>query len=293
MRGPKWENPRAKFYFPKELNERKRRAHYGHDRFTYNFTSLLEVARFMRAYLLWDNARPKTPFTKLSLQMAGSLLGKVLVFDQKSHKPAWQLNRADLTRLANRLTSAGINPQTFQIQDQIRARWAWHQLSDYPYFYSEYRQAILQQLEATGLRVNRGGRLRSFKYADYGFRRHAFKPPVYKFKAQLRCLRVELGDVVSFTHGLVLDFQTGKFGVVNATCEVIDRRPDYSTGAIDFTLLDLRFCNISTAYQIAPLAAGAPVWGSASTQQKQQYMFVSELSLGGENPDGTPGNTIF
>jgi len=143
MRGPKWENPRAKFYFPKELNERKRRAHYGHDRFTYNFTSLLEVARFMRAYLLWDNARPKTPFTKLYLQMAGSLLGKVLVFDQKSHKPAWQLNRADLTRLANRLTSAGINPQTFQIQDQIRARWAWHQLSDYPYFYSEYRQAIL------------------------------------------------------------------------------------------------------------------------------------------------------
>jgi len=74
---------------------------------------------------------------------------------------------------------------------------------------------------------------------------------------------------------------------------VIDRRPDYSTGTIDFTLLDLRFCNISTAYQIAPLAAGAPVWGSASTQQKQQYMFVSELSLGGENPDGTPGNTIF
>ena len=157
----------------------------------------------------------------------------------------------------------------------------------------EYRQAILQQLEATGLRVNRGGRLRSFKYADYGFRRHAFKPPVYKFKAQLRCLRVELGDVVSFTHGLVLDFQTGKFGVVNATCEVIDRRPDYSTGTIDFTLLDLRFCNIATAYQIAPLAAGVPVWGSASTKQKQQYMFVSEASLGGENPDGTPGNTIF
>ena len=157
----------------------------------------------------------------------------------------------------------------------------------------EYRQAIMQQLEATGLRVNRGGVLRSFKYADYGFRRHAFKPPVYKFKSQLRCLQVELGDVVSFTHGLVLDFQTGKLGVVNARCEVIDRRPDYASGTIDFALLDLRFCNVAGAYQIAPLSASVPFWTSASVQQKQQYMFVSESALGGENPDGTPGNTIF
>jgi hypothetical protein len=157
----------------------------------------------------------------------------------------------------------------------------------------EYRQAVLQQLEATGLRVNRGGLLRGFKYADYGFRRHAFKPPVYKFKSQLRCLQVELGDIVSFTHALVLDFQTGKLGVVNATCEVIDRKPDYSNGIIDFALLDLRFCNVFPAYQLAPLSAGVPVWMSASAQQKQQYMFISELALGGENPDGTPGNTIF
>ena len=157
----------------------------------------------------------------------------------------------------------------------------------------EYRQAILQQLEATGLRVNRGGLLRSFKYADYGFRRHAFKPPVYKFKAQLRCLQVELGDIVSFTHGLVLDFESGKLGVVNATCEVIDRHPDYSSGTVDFSLLDLRFCNVFTAYQIAPLSAGIPAWTSATTQEKAQYMFISERALGGENPDGTPGNTIF
>jgi hypothetical protein len=157
----------------------------------------------------------------------------------------------------------------------------------------EYRQAVLQQLEATGLRVNRGGLLRGFKYADYGFRRHAFKPPVYKFKSQLRCLQVELGDIVSFTHALVLDFQSGRLGVVNATCEVIDRKPDYSNGIIDFALLDLRFCNVFTAYQLAPLSAGVPAWTSASAQQKQQYMFISELALGGENPDGTPGNTIF
>jgi hypothetical protein len=157
----------------------------------------------------------------------------------------------------------------------------------------EYRQAILQQLEATGLRVNRGGVLRSFKYADYGFRRHAFKPPVYKIKAQLRSLQVELGDSVSFTHPLVLDFETGKLGVVNATCEVIDRHPDYSMGTIEFSLLDLRFCNISTAYQIAPLADTIPPWTSATTAEKERYMFISELALGGENPDGTPGNTIF
>ena len=157
----------------------------------------------------------------------------------------------------------------------------------------EYRQAVLQQLEATGLRVNRGGRLRGFKYADYGFRRHAFKPPVYRFKAQLRCLQVELGDVVSLTHALVLDFETGKLGLVNATCEVIDRKPDYSSGTVHFSLLDLRFCNAFTAYQIAPLADSIPAWGSATAQEKAQYMFISELALGGENPDGTPGNTIF
>ena len=91
----------------------------------------------------------------------------------------------------------------------------------------------------------------------------------------------------------MLDFQTGKLGVVNARCEVIDRRPDYASGTIDFALLDLRFCNVAGAYQIAPLSASVPFWTSASVQQKQQYMFVSESALGGENPDGTPGNTIF
>lgn len=156
-----------------------------------------------------------------------------------------------------------------------------------------YQQVYEQQVEATGLRANYGATMRSRALADRVFRRHAFAPPTYRVQAHLAALAVELGDLVSLTHPLLLDFQTGKLGVVNITCEVIDRKPDYSRGGVELALLDTRFLNLTTAYQIAPAALNIPDWQQASAADRGSYMFVSLAAQNGMNPDGTAGNTIY
>jgi hypothetical protein len=156
-----------------------------------------------------------------------------------------------------------------------------------------YRQVYQQNIESTGVRVNFGGMCRTRMLADRVFRRHAFAPPAYRVKAHLASLPVELGDLVSLTHPLLLDFTSGKLGVVNIACEVIDRKPNHTAGSMEFLLLDTRFLNLAEPYQIAPLAAGIPAWGSATEAEKEQYMFISLAASGGEYADGTAGNTIY
>ena len=159
--------------------------------------------------------------------------------------------------------------------------------------FERYQQVHEQQVEATGLRTNYGATMRSWALADRIFRRHAFAPPVYDVQTHLAALAVELGDLVSLTHPLLMDFQTGKLGVVNITCEVVDRRPDYAQGRVAFSLLDTRFLSLASPYQIAPVALNLPAWQQAPEAERGIYMFVSLAARNGANPDGTPGNTIY
>jgi len=156
-----------------------------------------------------------------------------------------------------------------------------------------YQQAAIHQIESTGLRLARGGSLMAYLISDRIFRRYAFAPAVYRFKAFLSALPVELGDLVWLTHPLVPDYYRGRMGLASVVCEVIERQPDLANGSVSFGLLDLRYCQMTTPYLIAPASAGIPSWAGASPQQKQQYMFVSQAATGGTYSDGTPGNTIF
>jgi len=156
-----------------------------------------------------------------------------------------------------------------------------------------YRQVYQQNIESTGLRVNYGGVCRTRLLADRIFRRHAFAPPAYRVKAHLASLAVELGDLVSLTHPLLLDFENGRLGVVNIACEVIDRTPNYAAGSMEFLLLDTRFVNLAEPYEIAAAADSIPAWTAATAAQRQQYMFISLAASGGQYSDETPGNTIY
>jgi hypothetical protein len=141
-----------------------------------------------------------------------------------------------------------------------------------------YRQVFEQQIQCTGLRLARGGMMLSRLLADRVFRRHAFEPPLYKFTAHLATLPVELGDYVWLSHPKVLDLKTGKLGLNNVVCEVLDKQPNYRQATVDFTLLDTRFINISPAYQIAAASTGIPPWNQATAAQQAQYMFISPSS---------------
>jgi len=156
-----------------------------------------------------------------------------------------------------------------------------------------YRQVFEQQIQSTGLRVARGGMMLSRLLADRIFRRHAFASPIYKFTAQLATVPVELGDYVWLSHSKILDLKTGKVGLNNVVCEVLDKQPKYSHATVDFSLLDTRFINISPPYQIAAATNNIPPWEEATPQEQAQYMYISSAAMGGENSDGTAGNTIF
>ncbi|HEX5481383.1 MAG TPA: hypothetical protein VFZ08_02000, partial [Terriglobia bacterium] len=158
---------------------------------------------------------------------------------------------------------------------------------------TRYNQIFQQQIEATGLVLPYGGMMRAQMIADRIFRRHAFAPPVYKVKAFLSALTVELGDYVWLNHPLVADFQIGKMGLANVVCEVVGKSPNYGQGNIQLDLLDTRFINLSKPYYIAPATNGVPKWTGAKVGQKAQYLFISQAASGGTYADGAAGNTIF
>jgi len=157
----------------------------------------------------------------------------------------------------------------------------------------QFRRIFNQQVEATGLRAAYGGFLRSFLLADRVFRRYAFGTPHYQVKSFLANITAEIGDYVSLTHPLAPDLKSGQVGITNILCEVVGRQPNYARGTVTFDLYDTRFMQLTTPYQIAPLASGIPIWSEANATERAEYMFISSAATGGENADGSPGNTIF
>src|SRR5260370_19585197 len=133
----------------------------------------------------------------------------------------------------------------------------------------------------------------AFLLADRIFKRYAFATPKYKVQTFLSTVQVELGDFVWLNHPALPDFSTGQVGLTNVVCEVVSRQPNYTEGRMEFELLDTRFMNLTTPYQIAPLAAAVPPYSAANAAQRRQYMFISVNTTGGLNSDGPTGNTNF
>jgi len=103
-----------------------------------------------------------------------------------------------------------------------------------------------------------------------------------------------LGEIIFLTHPIIVELDTsvptfGRFGLTSVPCEVVDRQPNYTEGYFEYTVIDLRFVQLSTKYSIA--GPGVPDWTSASTQEKATYLFISNDS--GKMSDDENANTIF
>ena len=118
--------------------------------------------------------------------------------------------------------------------------------------YNLFRYLYNHQVEAAGLRTARGGTLRAFLLGDQLFRRYGFATPVYQIATQLGVLQPDLKDWVALTHPLVPDYVGGGRGVTNIPCEVIGRSPDYSSGQVRFTLLDMPRASTTEPYEVVP-----------------------------------------
>jgi hypothetical protein len=147
--------------------------------------------------------------------------------------------------------------------------------------YNLFRYLYNHQVEAAGLRTGRGGTLRAFLLGDQLFRRYGFATPVYQIVTQLGALQPELKDWVSLTHPLVPDYIGGGRGVTNVPCEIIGRSPDYSSGQVRFTLLDMRRASATSPYEIVPSASLVlPPYSQATEQEQETYFFVTPSTNG-------------
>lgn len=157
--------------------------------------------------------------------------------------------------------------------------------------YNLFRYLYNHQVEATGLRTGRGGTLRAFLLGDQLFRRYGFATPVYQLVTQLQALQPELKDWVSLTHALIPDYIGGGRGVTNVPCEVIGRAPDYASGQVRLTLLDMRRASTTAPYEIVPSESMTlPPYGQATPAQQETYFFITP-SAGGVYTEAL--STIF
>jgi hypothetical protein len=154
-----------------------------------------------------------------------------------------------------------------------------------------YKAPYILSVQSAGLRFGRGAYTRMALLSNRIFNRHAFKTPVYDFTTFFKNIVFELGDLFYLTHPQVIDFKSGTRGITNVLCEVIGRAPDYATGNMKITAIDTRFISKSNGgFEIAAAADSIPAWGSASSGQKAQYMFISDNN--GQMSDLTAANEI-
>lgn len=88
-----------------------------------------------------------------------------------------------------------------------------------------------------------------------------------------RRLNIELGDVLAVTHRRVPDLATGTMGVTNKTLFVTSLHPDFATGTITVTAIDMNYLRYGG---IAPDAT--PDYDSASADERLQYFFIGRDS---------------
>ncbi len=262
------------------------------DWFEFKITSPVSAKGWLEDYILKPlglvTIVPSTGVLSLKAMKNAASQSPVFSFTQKNVIGIPQVSREPLI---NALTSR------FDVNDSLQttAARAYNNQVTYEQQTSiyQFRRIATQQVEATGMRSARGAYLRSFLLADRTFRRYAFETPHYQVKAFLSSLIAEIGDYVALTHPLIPDLKSGLVGITNVLCEVVGRQTNYAKGTITFDLFDTRFMQLTTPYEIAPLADSIPAWGEATPAEREQYMFISSAATGGENPDGSPGNTIF
>jgi hypothetical protein len=147
--------------------------------------------------------------------------------------------------------------------------------------YNLFRYLYNHQVEAAGLRTGRGGTLRAFLLGDQLFRRYGFATPIYQIVTQLGALQPELKDWVSLTHPLVPDYIGGGRGVTNIPCEIIGRSPDYASGQVRFTLLDMRRASTTSPSEIVPSASIVlPPYSQATQDEQELYFFITPSTNG-------------
>lgn len=164
----------------------------------------------------------------------------------------------------------------------------------------KYRLAGQHTIESKGMALARGGASLAGLTATRIFRRYAGVNPasglanrgavIFTVKSHFMTLATEVGDFVSLSYPLLPDLETGRRGVTNRICEVIEKQPNFAEGTMTYRLLDMGWVAGKQLSRFAP--QGMPAYPSASSSARAKYMFIAD-SATGDYSDGTAARTIF
>jgi hypothetical protein len=155
----------------------------------------------------------------------------------------------------------------------------------------KYQNRNVHDFTSEGLRLAFGACAQLSVLSNRLFNRHAFATPEYTFRTYLKNFVMELGEFFVLTHPKMLDLETGLVGIANVLCEITDRKPDYANGTVTFKVIDTRLISVGNGvFEIALLSDAIPDYGSASSGEKAQYMFVSDDT--GDYSTGAVANEI-
>jgi hypothetical protein len=137
-------------------------------------------------------------------------------------------------------------------------------------------------IESKGMTLARGGAALAGLTATRVFRRYAGVDPVsgaphggatiLTVESHFMTLTVEVGDFVFLSHPLLPNFETGRRGVTNRVCEVIEKQPNFGEGTMTYRLLDMGWVAGKGFSRVAP--QGTPAYPSASSAARTRYMFI-------------------
>src|SRR5579884_3739167 len=209
------------------------------------------------------------------------------------------LNERNITALPNVKSSPLINQVTFRM-DYDGSKFQTELLFLCAPSLQQFGLAGENIIESKGMRLARGGASLAGITANRIFARYSGVNPVtgsprggapsLSLVSQFMNLTIEAGDFVYFSHPQLPNLETGTRGIYNRIMEVVDKQPNYAQGKMAYQLLDTGWMGTKVLSRIAP--QGTPAWSSASTAQRERYIFLSQ-EASQTYSDGTPGKTVF
>lgn len=141
-------------------------------------------------------------------------------------------------------------------------------------------------IESDGLRASSQGFFIASFVARMIFLRYGNKNLTFTADGQWQLALLEPFDLVQVTHPRVPDRVNGVFGITDWLLQVLDRTYMFGDGKVEIRVVDASEMARYGRFKIAP--DGMDVWTSATTDEKERYMFLSEDTGLMSNGDTAP-----
>jgi hypothetical protein len=125
-------------------------------------------------------------------------------------------------------------------------------------------------------------------FGRYGFKNLTFDKDAPE--ALWTSVLLEPGDLVAVTHTQIPNRKTGVMGITNYPFEILNKKTNFKEGKVTLTMIDGSYLGAFGFTEIAP--DGTPSWYSATTLERETYMFQCGEDGTYDDSVSTPGTLL-